>query len=103
VTDLTLIEATILELTTACGPRKSISPTDVAHVLAPEPGDGWRRHLTAIRKAAARLATAGRIEVLRKGKPVPPAELHGVIRLRIAPETAAPGTAVPDAPETEDI
>ncbi len=88
MSELTLIEATILELTAACGPAKSISPTDVAHAIAPGPGDVWRQHLTAIRKAAARLATDGRVEILRKGKPVPPAELHGVIRLRMAPPPA---------------
>jgi hypothetical protein len=41
--------------------------------------------LSAVRRAATRLAEAGRIEILRKGKKVSPAEMRGVIRLRIVP------------------
>jgi hypothetical protein len=38
-----------------------------------------------IRAAAIRLARQGQVEVLRKGKPVPPdTEIRGVIRLRKA-------------------
>lgn len=73
------IEAEILARTEAAGPGASISPSDVAAALAPE---AWRPLLGPIRQAAARLAEAGRIEILRKGKPVPPGEMRGVIRLR---------------------
>lgn len=78
----TQIEATILRLTAECGADKSISPIDVAQALDGGAGDAWRRHLTAIRKAAVRLAVAGQIEILRKGKPAPPDDIKGVIRLR---------------------
>jgi hypothetical protein len=37
-----------------------------------------------VRRAAFGLARAGRVEVLRKGKPVPPEAARGVIRLRAA-------------------
>ena len=75
------IEALILRLAEARGSDKSICPSDVAH----EMGDPWQRHLTLVRQAAVRLAKAGRIEVLRKGKPVANLdEVRGVIRLRIA-------------------
>ena len=43
----------------------------------------WRSLLTPVRQAAARLATAGRVEILRKGKPVTPEAMRGVIRLRM--------------------
>jgi hypothetical protein len=76
------VEAAILALAEEAGPSRSFDPSDVARRLAPEPGDAWRRHLTAIRRAAARLAAAGHIDILRKGKPVPPEDLRGVIRLR---------------------
>ncbi|TPW04813.1 MAG: hypothetical protein FD124_2436 [Alphaproteobacteria bacterium] len=36
-----------------------------------------------VRDAAVRLAKAGRIVILRKGKPVDPENFKGVIRLRI--------------------
>jgi hypothetical protein len=77
------IEAEILRLLSATAPQKSISPSDVARALDPEATD-WQALLSPVRRAAARLAGAGRIEILRKGKPVPPAEMRGVIRLRAA-------------------
>lgn len=73
-----VIEAQILALTEARGPDKSICPSEVARALEPE----WQRLMTPVRQAAARLALAGRIEILRKGKPVDPADFKGVIRLR---------------------
>ncbi len=82
-------EATIMELVTSRGPEKSICPTEAARALAGHPADeSWRAKLSPIRLAAARLAKAGRIEILRKGKPVAPEDARGVVRLRIAPESA---------------
>ncbi len=76
--DETLIEAEILRLAAARGPAGSISPSDVAQSLAPE----WRPLLGPVRRVATRLAAEGRIDILRKGKPVPPESVRGVIRLR---------------------
>jgi hypothetical protein len=46
----------------------------------------WQRLMPRIRREAALLAREGRIDVLRKGKPVDPeAEIRGVIRLRVRP------------------
>ena len=36
-----------------------------------------------MRQAAAALATEGQIDILRKGKPVAPEDMRGVIRLAI--------------------
>ena len=36
-----------------------------------------------VKLAAQRLARAGQIEILRKGKPIDPSTLHGVLRLRL--------------------
>lgn len=80
-----IIQASILELTTARGPAKSICPSEVARLL--EPGR-WQSLMTAVRQAAIALANAGRIDILRKGRPVPPAEVRGVIRLRIKGDAA---------------
>jgi hypothetical protein len=87
VTDI--YASTLLALTQTIGRAGSISPTDaaraVAAALAPEGGpDAWHRYLPPIRRAADALARDGRIEILRKGKPVDPAGVKGVIRLRIA-------------------
>ena len=73
------IAAEILRQTGARGPGKSICPSEVARALAP---DAWRPLLGAVRAEALRLAEAGRIDILRKGRPVPPEAVRGVIRLR---------------------
>ena len=68
----------ILRQTDACAPGRSVCPTDVARALETD----WRSVLVRVRRKAVELAEAGRIEILRKGKPVPPAQAKGVIRLR---------------------
>ncbi|MBU8537931.1 DUF3253 domain-containing protein [Falsiroseomonas tokyonensis] len=76
------ITAEILRQTALRGPAKSICPSEVARALAPEE-EAWRRLMGPIRAAAIRLARAGQLEVLRKGKPVgTETEIRGVIRLR---------------------
>jgi hypothetical protein len=78
-------EQAILQLLAAQGPEKSISPSDAARALAGNPpGDAWRGSLAPIRRASMRLARAGQIQILRKGKPVAPEDAHGVVRLRLA-------------------
>ena len=74
-----VIEATLLRLVEARGPDKSICPSEAARALAPE----WQALMGPVRRVAIRLATAGRIEILRKGRPVDPAAVRGVIRLRV--------------------
>lgn len=71
-----------MELAESRGPTKSICPSEVARALAPE----WRALLPAVRRTALRLAAAGRIDVLRKGKPVGAEAVRGVIRLRARPK-----------------
>jgi len=76
-------EQAILSLLATLGPAKSISPADAARRLAGDgPGDQWRASLSPVRLAAMRLAKAGKITLLRKGKPVAPADARGVLRLR---------------------
>ncbi|MBO1076731.1 DUF3253 domain-containing protein [Roseomonas marmotae] len=80
------LAAEILRLTAAAPPGKSIAPSDVARAFSP-PGtplsdESWRPLLPRLRKVALALQQEGRIEILRKGKPVPPEEVRGVIRLR---------------------
>ena len=89
--DARIIAATILALAAARGVGASISPSEVAQALAPEdaPQD-WRPLLGPVRRAAADLAAVGRIDILRKGKPIDPAELRGVVRLRIRAGAPAP-------------
>jgi hypothetical protein len=74
----------IIRQTEACGAGRSICPSDVARSLDPD----WRRLMTAVRRSAAQLAAAGRIDILRKGKPILPQDMRGVIRLRLRPAAA---------------
>ncbi|MGG5885911.1 DUF3253 domain-containing protein [Falsiroseomonas sp. HC035] len=76
------ITAEILRQTAERGPAKSICPSEVARALEPD-ADRWRRLMGPIRAAAIRLARAGQVDILRKGKPASPdSEIRGVIRLR---------------------
>jgi hypothetical protein len=71
-------------LTLLAATQKSIAPADAARALAGNPKDAsWHASLSPIRLAALRLAKAGQIEILRKGKPVAPEDARGVIRLRL--------------------
>jgi hypothetical protein len=86
MSDRAAIAAAILRQAAGRGAEKSICPSEVARALAPEE-DAWRRLMGPVRAAAIALAREGRIEVLRKGKPVDPGqEVRGVIRLRIKGE-----------------
>lgn len=76
------ITAEILRQTAARGPAKSICPSEVARALAGGDDGPWRPLMTPVRDAAMALLKAGEIEILRKGKPVPPEQVRGVIRLR---------------------
>ncbi len=77
-------EDAILSLLTLRGAAKSICPSEAARALAGNPKDeSWRAKLSPIKLAARRLAMAGRIEILRKGVPVAPADARGVVRLRL--------------------
>lgn len=74
-------DATILRIAAERGEEKSFCPSEVARALS----EDWRPLLTHVRAAARRLAEAGRIDILRHGKPIDPAAIKGVIRLRLKP------------------
>lgn len=93
VSDESIVE-TILSLASAKGPDGSVGPNDVARALG---GDSWQSLTPRVRRAAVGLAQAGRLVILRKGKPADPADFKGVYRLRIAPGGEAPVGSAPDA------
>jgi len=77
------LEGLILALCAEAGPGRSISPTDAAAAYAAARGEdalAWRGHLSAVRAVAVRLAEAGRLIILRKGKPADPHDFRGVYR-----------------------
>ena len=75
------IEGAILRLLSEAPQGASISPPDVARALDPSPE--WHRLMGSIRRAAVDLALAGRIVILRKGKPADPSDFKGVYRLSL--------------------
>lgn len=76
------IEAAILRLVCERGAGKSVCPSEVARALSP---DDWRGLMRQVRARAVGLARAGRIVVMRKGKPVDPNDFRGVYRLALPP------------------
>ncbi len=73
------LDAAILAAVSA---GRSVSPSDVAVALA-GPGKAWQGLLPKIRARALVLMAEGKIEVLRKGKPIADAaDMRGVVRLR---------------------
>ena len=91
----------ILALLAEPGAAKSISPEDAARAFAAgrakptSPPDLWRRYLPAVRQQALNLARRGRIDILRKGKPVDPhAPVKGVIRLALPARANSGGDEV---------
>lgn len=77
-------EVAILATLRARGADKSICPSEAARTLTGNPPDDkWRAGLSPIRLAAQRLARAGQIEILRKGKAISPEDAKGVVRLRL--------------------
>ncbi len=78
----------ILELLAASAPHSSLSPQEVAQAVAEsrrrpnDPPDLWRRYLPAVKQQALFLARAGKLIVMRKGKPVDARSAKGVIRYK---------------------
>ncbi|NJM55978.1 MAG: DUF3253 domain-containing protein [Verrucomicrobiae bacterium] len=77
----------ILALTAARGPAKSICPSEAARYLAGEGGD-WRALMGDVRRVAADLASAGKIEITQGGQPVATGPVSGPVRLRITRDGA---------------
>ncbi|GGC98967.1 DUF3253 domain-containing protein [Aquisalinus flavus] len=70
----------ILTLLAQRDPGKSICPSEAAKALAP---DNWQPEMHRVREAGRALSDEGLIEVTRKGKPVDPHTVKGVIRYRL--------------------
>ena len=81
------IEDAILDAVRAAAPGKSIDPAEVAKTLQPE---RWQRVLPQVRAEAVGLARAGRLTILRHGKPADPDTFKGVWRMRLPAEGDTP-------------
>lgn len=77
------IEATMLRLVAERGPGKTICPSEVARALAGPTPENWSPLMQPVRRIAVRLTKAGRLAILRKGKPADPDDFRGVYRLSL--------------------
>jgi hypothetical protein len=79
------LEDTLLSMLQALKPGESLNPNDVAKTsqLDKDRPDAWRRNLHRVKAISVGLARQGRVEILRKGKPVPADNLKGIYRLRL--------------------
>lgn len=74
------METAIFELLGPADAPRSVSPESVARRAA---GEAWRRALPQVRAAAVGLARAGRLVILRHGRPADPDGFKGVYRLAL--------------------
>ena len=75
------LETTILGLLQQRARGATICPSEAARRLAGD--DGWRPLMERTRRAARRLAAAGRVEITQRGHPVDPSKAKGPVRIRL--------------------
>ena len=75
-----LVEETLLGLLSQLRTGDSISPNQAAKAIDQV---NWRRELPKVRAVIIGLARQGKLEVLRKGKPIEPEGFKGVYRVRL--------------------
>ncbi|MGU3662842.1 DUF3253 domain-containing protein [Methylobacterium sp. A49B] len=86
------IEAAMLGLVAERGADKTVCPSEVARALGGPHPDGWGPLMQPVRRVAVRLAHAGRIAILRKGKRVDPDDFRGIYRLGWPAGASGPGS-----------
>jgi hypothetical protein len=81
MTDLDVIEQTILRLAGERGPEKTICPSDAARAIVGSNVDDWGPLMQPLKRIAMRMAREGRVVLYRKGKSVSPDDLRGIYRI----------------------
>ncbi|MFD8570478.1 DUF3253 domain-containing protein [Streptomyces sp. NPDC059639] len=61
---------------------RSICPSDAARAVYDGDDEGWRDLMDSARRAAARLAAAGEVEIAQRGHTVDPDDARGPVRIR---------------------
>ncbi len=78
------IEETMLRLVAERGADKTCCPSEVARALGGPHPAGWGPLLQPVRRVAVRLTKEGRVQIVRKGKPVAdPDDFRGIYRLSL--------------------
>ncbi|MEU3860982.1 DUF3253 domain-containing protein [Streptomyces sp. NPDC028722] len=76
------LEDAVLGLLDRRAPGASVCPSDVARAVHPRADEGWRELMEPVRRAAARLAARGEVEITQHGTPVDPDRARGPVRIR---------------------
>jgi hypothetical protein len=84
------LEREIVSLLSGRAAAASICPSEAARAVAPE---SWRELMEPARRAARRLAAAGRLVILQRGRPVDPSRARGPIRLTLSATASARSVA----------
>ena len=93
------IESAIADKLAKLAPGKSIEPAEVAKELQPEQ---WQRMLPKVKAVALGMMRQGRLTITKKGKPIDPAAMKGVIRLRLPTEAEAEAAKAANPPVERD-
>ncbi|MCJ2030279.1 DUF3253 domain-containing protein [Methylobacterium sp. J-043] len=82
--DEAAIEETMLRLVNERGADKTCCPSEIARALGGPHPDGWSPLMQPVRRVAVRLTKEGRVQIMRKGKPVDdPDDFRGIYRLSL--------------------
>jgi hypothetical protein len=82
------LRATVLRLVAERGAGRTVDPSEVARIVGGPQPDGWGPLMEPLRRIAVELMKAGKIVILRRGKPVDPDGFKGVYRLSLPPDGA---------------
>jgi len=69
-----------------------VAPRDIAIEIADDrakensPKDAWRKYFLAVKQQAKHLAREGRISILRRGKPIDPNKMKGLVKFSLPVE-----------------
>ena len=83
---------------------KTASPRDIAIMIANDrapkdaPQDYWRKYMLAVKQQAKHLARQGRISILRRGEPIDPEKMKGLVKF----SQPVPGVSFPKREKSED-
>jgi hypothetical protein len=77
------LEEAMLAFISERGPGAMIDPAEIARALGGPQPDGWGPLMQPIRQVAVRLMKAGKIVILRKGRPVDPDDFRGLYRIGV--------------------
>ena len=80
------LRATVLRLVAERGAGHTVDPSEIARIVGGPQPVGWGPLMQPLRRIAVELMKAGKIVILRRGKPVDPDSFKGIYRLSLPPD-----------------